>query len=232
MLTFSTSTTFHVLTILLHRAFLEQGHLRRHSNDAGKRRGEEACVRSALMIQKYVRMYRNAFTLRRAPFLLSYAVYSSVTVILHQEQQNRGQFTDTISFFWSCLHELQRGCNFGLKKPLSILRDMAHELRVRIEEGSFTCPEQQLQPTLDQSLFSNAFSIDSGRDARPSSGLTPQTPGSSGGNGFFVPDYPIDGLDVTYAPMPTKGLDFLNDQEKNISHDALYGLFAPTQHFS
>lgn len=202
------------------------------SNDAGKRRGQETCVHSALMIQKYVRMYRNTFTLRRAPFLVSYAVYSAVTVILRQEQQDRGQYTETISFFWSCLHELQRGCNFGLKKPLAILQDMAHELRVIIDEGGFAHPEQQLRPSLDQSLFSNTYSINCGGDSAPSSGLTPQMAESTGGNSFDMRNYQTDGLGFSYEPMTTGDLDFLNAQEKDISHDALYGLFAPTQRFS
>lgn len=181
------------------------------------------------MIEKYVRMYRNAFTLRRAPFLLSYAVYSSVAVILHQEQLDRAQFTDTISFFWTCLHELQRGCNFGLKKPLAILQDMVHELRINVNEDDLTYPAQNLQPSLDQSLLSSTLLMDSDGAGASLSGLTPQ---SAGSNSFMMPDYPTDEFGQPYVSMPTGGLDFLNDQEIDISHDALYGLFAPAQHFS
>lgn len=184
------------------------------------------------MIEKYVRMYRNAFTLRRAPFLLSYAVYSSVAVILHQEQLDRAQFTDTISFFWTCLHELQRGCNFGLKKPLAILQDMVHELRISVNEDDLAYPAQNLQPSLDQSLLSNTLLMDSDHGGASLSGLTPQTAESAGSNSFMMSDYPNDDFGQTYVSMPTAGLDFLNDQEIDISHDALYGLFAPTQHFS
>lgn len=174
------------------------------------------------MIEKYVRMYRNAFTLRRAPFLLSYAVYSSVAVILHQEQLDRVQFTDTISFFWTCLHELQRGCNFGLKKPLVILQDMVHELQISVNEDDLMHPSQLLQPSLDQSLLSNTLFIGSDDASATLSELSPQTIRPVDGSNFVFSDY----------PMPTAGVDFLNDQEIDISHDALYGLFAPTQHFS
>lgn len=30
-------------------------------------------------------------------------------------------------FFWTALIDLQRGCNFGLQKPMEILRDMMHQ---------------------------------------------------------------------------------------------------------
>lgn len=219
------STTFHALTILLHRAFLEQGHLRRQSDDIAKKRGEEACMHSAMMIEKYVRAYRNAFTLRRAPFLLSYAIYSAVTVILHQERHDRGKYTEPISFFWTCLSELQRGCNFGLKKPLAILQDMAHEFQVSVVDSGSTTMDQSLQPSLEESMF---FSLPA---AQNNSGLTPVSPGSS--LNVISPDYMAmaDRLDPGFGTSPSGLLDFLNDQEKDISQDTLYGLFAPSQIF-
>ncbi|KAL9570281.1 hypothetical protein ACKAV7_005584 [Fusarium commune] len=93
------------------------------------------------------------FTLRRAPFLLSYAVYSAVIVILRQERHERGQFTEPISFFWTCLSELQVGCNFGLKKPLSVLQDMVREFQTSIKESGSTGTEQPQPAGLDESFF-------------------------------------------------------------------------------
>ncbi|SPO06778.1 uncharacterized protein DNG_09472 [Cephalotrichum gorgonifer] len=225
-------TTFHALTILLHRAFLEQGHLRRHSDDDSKRRGEDACINSALMIEKYVRAYREAFTLRRAPFLLSYAVYSAVSVILHWERDGRGKLTESISFFWTCLNELQRGCNFGLKKPLRILREMVHGLQFSVDEGDRAEPDRQLEPSLDDSLLFRfpARAQDASR--------VPQIPGPDG-QGIMAqtpPDYwnPIDSTALDM--LPTEMSDFLNDQsflnenEMDIYQDSLYGLFAPSPH--
>lgn len=218
-------TTFHALTILLHRAFLEEGHLRRHTDESSKRRGEEACIQSALMIQKLVRRYRESFTLRRAPFLLSYAVYSAVIVILRQERHERGQFTEPISFFWTCLSELQLGCNFGLKKPLSVLQDMVREFQTTLKESSSAGPEQGPPPAgLDESFF---FPL----------AMTPSAPGlaptTTASTGTYVPsDYipHMDHFDPAFGTSPGL-LDFLNDQEKDISQDALYGLFAPSQPF-
>jgi hypothetical protein len=65
-----------------------------------------------------------AFTLRRAPYIICYSVYSAAVAILNQTLIERAHFTKCMSFFWSALTDLRRGCNFGLQKPLDILRDM------------------------------------------------------------------------------------------------------------
>ena len=196
---------------------MEEGHLRRHSNEAAKRRGEESCIKSALAIEKYLRIYRDAFSLRRAPYLLSYAAYSAATVILHQEQQNRGQFTEKIAFFWTCLNELHCGSNLGLKKPLKIIQDVVRELQINIDQGGVMLSGEQLQPSLDESLF---ILPDDLTESMPMADASLSTAGD-----WNV----LDHSDPIYGMSP---LGFLNGPEKNISHDALYGLFAPAHSLS
>lgn len=184
------------------------------------------------MIEKYVRAYRDAFTLRRAPFLLSYAVYSAVTVILTQERNGHGGLKESISFFWTCLNELQRGCNFGLKKPMGILQEMVRGLQVGVNEGSLADPESQLQPSLGESLL---FRLPASQDT---SMMTPQTSGSTSGQGAMgqTPDYYSNTMDPNGETIPGDMLNFLNDQsflndqEIDIYQDSLYGLFAPSPH--
>ncbi|KAL3462170.1 fungal-specific transcription factor domain-containing protein [Aspergillus heterothallicus] len=214
-------TTYHALTILLQRAFLSEGHLRRHSTEESRKESEQLCIHSAICIQKLVRTYRDAFTLRRAPFLLSYAVYSAVIVILRAERHDRGQFTATIEFFWTCLSELQRGCNFGLEKPLAVLREVVKEFRVSAGtsyegaaldldvESAFALP-------MDSAFDSNSFTTMQLHAPQPES-----------------PDYML-GLD-TNTLLGTGSPGFcisLSQLESDISHDALYGLFAPPQSYS
>lgn len=192
---------------------MEEGHLRRHSTDSEKRKGAETCVQSALAIQTYVKRYRDAFTLRRAPFLLSYAVYSAVSAILHQDQSVRGQHTDTITFFWTCLNELHRGSGFGLKKTLSILHDMIRELQLSVGEGLW---EQMIEPSLDDSAF-GGFDLDESPDH-------PFMPWQNNwGNSNVQPLYDFS---------PVGDLTFMNEQERGISSDTLYGLFAPPRNYA
>ncbi|OJJ07670.1 hypothetical protein ASPVEDRAFT_88908 [Aspergillus versicolor CBS 583.65] len=207
-------TTFHALTILLNRAFLEEGHLRRHSDESSRERSEQACISSALAIQKFVRAYKKAFTLRRAPFLLSYAVYSAVIVILRQERHERGQFMEPISFFWTCLSELQGGCNFGLEKPLSILRDMVHEFQVSTRHGGqYEIP----QMNLDETLFPQPVSR--------------QEPFTVVGDDYdYMGMGAMDQSDPVGFDTSSPGfLASLNQLENDITQDSLYGLFAPSQ---
>ncbi|KPI35802.1 uncharacterized protein AB675_11159 [Cyphellophora attinorum] len=138
---------------------------------------------------------------------------------------------------------------------------MVNELRVSIpqteagpSDGSVSVGgsvQHLMQPSLDQSLFSsslcatlanntNGYRDTTAPSSGPPSGFTPQSMGQGSncyhdgydGQQYLFPDYPVDGMGSTYGSMmPVSGLDFMNDQEKNISHDPLYGLFAPTQHF-
>lgn len=214
------STTCHALTILLHRAFLEEGHLRGHCDEAGRRDSEEACIASALAIEKLVRAYHRTFTLRRAPFLLSYAIYSAVIVILRQERHDRGQFTELISFFWTCLSELQHGCNFGLAKPLSVLRDMVHEFQVSVQEGVQGIDQLT---RLDETFFPPDVSQHFGDPA--------SEPNTANDVSWFQDQFsPMDHLDQTLGVSPGL-LASLNQLDNDITQDTLYGLFAPPHTF-
>ena len=198
---------------MLQRAFLEEGHFHRHTDNAAKKSGEQVCVESALSIERLARAYRNAFTLRRAPFLLSYAIYSAVVIILHQERRDRGTYVETISFFWMCLCELQRGCNFGLTKPLAILRDMAHEFNLSIQESRTLADREDLQPMLLHDFYQ--FQTSGDLDNRVA---VLQDPSAA-----FM-----DGQDHFGGSASSLPMNFLDEQECSITQDSLYGLFAST----
>ncbi|OAA68632.1 Transcription factor [Niveomyces insectorum RCEF 264] len=231
-------TTFHVLNIMLLRPFLAEGHLRQHSSEPEKETMARACIGHAMAIQKLVAAYRRAFTLRRAPFLLSYAVYSAVVVVLKRDASERVCLRDAVGFFWTALSELQRGCNFGLQKPLAILRQMMAEMGETNETGgghttgeaSETAPRPDpataapppdgMLSMLDKYANGGAAAAAAGDGTTLGSGLSPMDAGISPELSdplFYVPDCGT--------------LDFLDDQERIISDDALYGLFAPPQSF-
>lgn len=214
----------------MHRALTEEGHLRRHTDSDAKHVSEQECIASALAIQRYVHAYRETFSLRQAPFILCYAVYSAVAVILPQERHDRGNFTSIIAFFWTCLGELQHGCNLGLKKPLSVLRDMAREFEISSKELSSSAvvgpasgqQEQLPRPelgTLDGSYFSQLPLSTPNLDQQPYSTTN------------YLADFDMQGGTDQFSTDAAYGLPgpsgFLNDQEWGISQNMLYGLFAP-----
>ncbi|KAG8156887.1 hypothetical protein KVR01_013300 [Diaporthe batatas] len=200
-------TTYHVLNILLQRPFLDGGYLQEGISESNKKRNEESCADSALAIWRLVGAYRDTFTLRRAPFLLSYAVYSAVVVMLRRSKAEPERFKGPIAFFLTALSELQRGCNFGLRKPVSIIRDMLNEL------GEVDLAHSQQLPENERALASmmQMFASDPSAAQEPLGGQTPCGVG-----------YPF----TVFEPSPQGFLDLLDDQEQTITNDMLYGLFS------
>lgn len=106
------------------------------------------------------------------------------------------------------LSELQRGCNFGLKKPLAIVTSMFHELEEVV-------PEFNSHATGDKDLSAMM-------DAGPESDMMPPLV-SSGAIMNFSPNEvnTADGFDHSES-----FLNFLDGQEMLISDHTLFGLFA------
>lgn len=195
-----------MLNILLQRPFLDGGYLQEGISESNKKCNEESCADSALAIWKLVGAYRDTFTLRRAPFLLSYAVYSSVVVMLRRSKSDPERFKGPIAFFLTALSELQRGCNFGLRKPVSIIRDMLNEL------GEVDLTHSQHHPANERALASMTQMYASHLTAQePLGGQTPSGVG-----------YPL----TVFELSPQGFLNLLDDQEQTITNDMLYGLFS------
>ena len=123
--------TFYMLHILIHRPFLPEGHLRHFGLDEAPRRA--TCISAAFKIYELAKAYRDAFTLRRAPYMFSYALFSAASVIPFR-QTDRKESSEThhdeysqkelVVFFWTALKELQKGANFGLRRPIMIIRSL------------------------------------------------------------------------------------------------------------
>lgn len=144
-------TTYQALLIILQRPFLTNGHLSKHSSPSERRTGERICIDAALEIWRLIENYRRTFTLRRAPYLVSYAVYSAVVAVLNQTLMDKSRFTDCMRFFWSALMDLQRGANFGLKKPLEVVKNMMEQFGNDIT----TQPDESTQQQVTQVTSTN-----------------------------------------------------------------------------
>ncbi|KAH6991533.1 fungal-specific transcription factor domain-containing protein [Ilyonectria sp. MPI-CAGE-AT-0026] len=84
----------------------------------------QKCIEAALHIWKLVEAYKKTFTLRRAQYGISYSTYCAVFVILRYTDQDCEEYIECIGFFWQALLEFQRGCNYGLKRPLRLLKSL------------------------------------------------------------------------------------------------------------
>lgn len=92
----------------------------------------QRCITAALRIYALAQAYRAAFTLTRAPYLFSYAVFSAATVIPLLHWEDRHSRLSVIRFFLDALKEQQHGANSGLKKPIMIIRGMFERAGVDI----------------------------------------------------------------------------------------------------
>lgn len=48
--------------------------------------------------------------------------------MLQHTCQDNSEYDECIRFFWSALSEYQRGCCYGLKRPLNLLRSLMRRL--------------------------------------------------------------------------------------------------------
>ncbi|KAH8697930.1 hypothetical protein BGW36DRAFT_450694 [Talaromyces proteolyticus] len=116
--------TFHMLLILLHRPFLPEGHLR-HLGGANENMHREICLSSAFQIYELAKLYRDTFTLRKATYMFSYCLFCAASImpfgpsgsVDHSQRHIAG-------WFWIALKELQKGANFGLRRPIMIIRSL------------------------------------------------------------------------------------------------------------
>ena len=116
------------MAILTEQAFLKCGQFDFSLDQGTEAEGERRCIEAALKIFGLVQAYKEAFTLRRAQYGISYATYCGILVMLQQAPQHRNKYMDQISFLWNALLEYQRGCNRGLRRPLRLLKSLMSRL--------------------------------------------------------------------------------------------------------
>ncbi|XHG09065.1 hypothetical protein AWENTII_012149 [Aspergillus wentii] len=115
-------TTYNALIILLHRPFISSGHLRSADTPADS---WERCITAARNITSLALSYRSAYSLRRANYMLSYAVYVACTVHARnpaiRESTRRKESSSPLTICLRCLDELAIP-NCGVSAPARIIR--------------------------------------------------------------------------------------------------------------
>ncbi|XHG05639.1 hypothetical protein AWENTII_008855 [Aspergillus wentii] len=80
---------YNVLLILLHRPFVAEGHL--HTTDPSVAvTSFTTCTTAAANIIQLLRAYDTSFSIRRAPYLISYATYVAATIYVRVAAQQEG----------------------------------------------------------------------------------------------------------------------------------------------
>lgn len=127
---------YNVLLILLHRPFVSDGHLKSdHSNVIDC---FAICTDAATNLVQIVRAYDRAFSIRRAPYLISYATYVSATIHVRiAAQRERG--SEAHACLATCLDVFKKNeeTNWAVRRANFIIQNLMKRMQVSIQESDW-----------------------------------------------------------------------------------------------
>lgn len=136
---------YNVLLILLHRPFVSDGHL--HSNARSIAVNSLlVCANAASAITQTLRLYHQAFSVRRAPYLIAYATYVSSTIHVRIAAK-RSLGSDAHKSLATCLEvfRVNQETNWAARRAKTIVESLAKKLGVQLPDTSGA-----LSPTNDE----------------------------------------------------------------------------------
>lgn len=123
-----------VLVILLNRPFVSEGHLYSDSPTV-MAEAFAACATAATRIVNLLRVYNHAFSIKRAPYLVSYATYVSATILVRIAAQRKSPRSDAHTNLRTCLSVLEKNqeTNWAVRKARKVIIDLADRMRVELK---------------------------------------------------------------------------------------------------
>ncbi|KAI4640097.1 hypothetical protein J4E93_008897 [Alternaria ventricosa] len=162
---------YHVLTILLHRPFVADGHLYNTSR-AISVNSFMACATAADAIVQLLRAYDKTFSVRRAPYLISYATYVAATVHARIAAR-RGTGSQAHKNLETCLAVFRENqeTNWAVRRANAIIQSLMKRLGVVApelngihigsgEDNHSSAPDVSLGSAMDREPSLQSFDID------------------------------------------------------------------------
>lgn len=134
---------YNVLLILLHRPFVAEGHL--HTTEPSIAISSfTTCTTAAARIVKILQAYDHAFSIMRAPYLISYATYVAATIYVRVAAQQRGG-SRAHSCLRTCLEIFQKNqeTNWAVRRAKNVILHLMDRMEVDI--GSRDRPRTDAQ---------------------------------------------------------------------------------------
>jgi hypothetical protein len=125
---------YNVILILLHRPFVSDGHL--HSNARSITVNSLlVCVKAATAIVHILRLYHEAYSVRRAPYLISYATYVSATIHVRIAAK-RQKSSDAHKSLATCLEvfRVNQESNWAARRAQNIVEGLAKKLKIELPD--------------------------------------------------------------------------------------------------
>ncbi|KAJ5332594.1 uncharacterized protein N7506_006377 [Penicillium brevicompactum] len=123
---------YNVLLILLHRPFVAEGHL--HTTEPSIAISSfTTCTAAAARIVKILQAYDHAFSIMRAPYLISYATYVAATIYVRVAAQQRGG-SRAHSCLRTCLEIFQKNqeTNWAVRRAKNVILHLMDRMEVDI----------------------------------------------------------------------------------------------------
>ena len=133
---------YNVLLILLNRPFVSEGRLDSSSpSPTVAAKAFAPCAAAATRIVQLVMAYDRAFSIKRAPYLISYATYVSATIHVRIAAQ-RAPRSDAHTSLETCLSVLEKNgeTNWAVRKARKVIIDLAEKMNVALEKRRVVSP--------------------------------------------------------------------------------------------
>ena len=138
MITRFCSAMFNILLILLHRPFVSDGHLHSISPSIPVI-SFGVCTLAATKIVQPLRVYDRAFSIRHAPYFISYATYVSATIHVRIAAQT-GHGSEAYNALRTCLSVFNENqeTNWAARRAQTVIVNlMKMKIELRVEPAGF-----------------------------------------------------------------------------------------------
>ena len=144
---------YNVLLILLHRPFVAEGHL--HTTDLSVAiTSFSTCTVAANRIIHLLQAYDHIFSIRRAPYLISYATYVAATIFVRVAAQ-KGEGSRAHASLGACLGIFRKNqeTNWAVRRAENVILHLMNRMGVKLDspsgEDDGRGPSRHLQGVLD-----------------------------------------------------------------------------------
>jgi hypothetical protein len=180
---------YNVLLILLHRPFVADGHLYNTARSISVN-SLLTCATAATQIVRLLRVYDKAYSVRRAPYLISYATYVSATIHVRIASK-RNSSSDAHRSLSTCIAVLtiNQETNWAARRAKTIVEGLMKRLEVKVSDSAadpqdhILGAEQHGQPAIPEEVSSG--------DAHVAENLRPDG---------FSPGLDIDAVIQSFVP--------------------------------
>ncbi|THC94182.1 hypothetical protein EYZ11_006323 [Aspergillus tanneri] len=131
---------YNVLVILLHRPFVAEGHL--YNTDPSMAVNSfRICAAAAKAIIGLLRIYDETFSIRRAPYLMSYATYVAATILVRIAAQ-RKEDSQAHASLRTCLSvfDENQGTNWAVQRAKNVILNLMERIGVTLDKTN-TCDD-------------------------------------------------------------------------------------------